>query len=446
MMIMDTKIKIGMVSLGCSKNRVDSELMLGRLKGRAQFVEEPAEADIIIVNTCGFIESAKQESIDTILEMAEYKKNGSLKGLIVAGCLSQRYQQELEAELPEVDAWLGIAGYDAVAEAVEKVINGEHFSSYSAPKSEPDYTERMLTTMPYTAYVKISEGCNNRCTYCAIPYIRGNLRSRTMEDIKREVDYLTGELGVSEIVLVAQDTTKYGLDLYGEEKLCELIELLAPNKSIKWLRLLYAYPESISRRLVDTMMKYDNVVKYLDIPMQHFSDPVLKRMNRRYDYATAKKAVQTVREAGGDEFILRTTLITGFPGETEEDFAALKAGVRELKFDRLGVFPYSQEEGTPAANMDGQLDDEIKQKRADEIMLIQADIAKERAQARVGSVCEALVEYPVEEGVYSARTYAEAPEIDGVLFIKSERELIMGEYVNVRITAVSEYDLIGELL
>ncbi len=444
--MMDMKIKIGMVSLGCSKNRVDSELMLGKLKGRAQFVEDPAEADVIIVNTCGFIESAKQESIDAILEMAEYKKTGSLKGLIVTGCLSERYKDELSGELPEVDAWLGITGYDAICEAVEKAAQGEHYENYSAPAHEPDYTERMLTTMPYTAYVKISEGCNNRCTYCAIPYIRGDLRSRTMEDIKREVDYLTGELGVSEIVLVAQDTTKYGLDIYGEEKLCDLIDLLAPNENIKWLRLLYAYPESVDERLILTMMKYDNVVKYLDIPMQHFSDPVLKRMNRKYDYARAKQAVETVRKLGGDDFILRTTLITGFPGETEEDFDALKAGVRELEFDRLGVFAYSLEEGTPAASMDGQIDEEVKQARAQEIMRIQADIAQRRAQKRVGSICTALVEYPVEEGVYSARTFAEAPEIDGVLFINSPRELIIGEYVDVKITGVREYDLIGELI
>ena len=316
------KIKIGMVSLGCSKNRVDSELMLGKLKGIAEFTSQPSEADVVIVNTCGFIESAKQESIDTILEMAEYKKQG-LKGLIVTGCLSQRYQEELIKELPEVDAWLGVSAYEDIADAVLNAVSQKNFVSFAPKDGRPDYKNRMLTTPPYTAYVKISEGCDNRCTYCAIPYIRGNMRSRTMEDIKDEVDYLTGSLGVSEIILVAQDTTKYGLDLYGEQRLCELIELLAPNENIRWLRLLYAYPESVDEKLIHTMMKYDNVVKYLDIPVQHFNDSVLKRMNRKNTYETTKHAVKLMRDASED-FIIRTTLIAGFPGETEEEFQDLQ--------------------------------------------------------------------------------------------------------------------------
>lgn len=436
------KIKIGMVSLGCSKNRVDSELMLGKLRGEAEFTDEPANAEIVIVNTCGFIESAKQESIDTILEMAEYKKQG-LKGLIVTGCLSERYKEELIKEIPEVDAWLGVSAYEDIAAAVDKVINGEEYVNFASDLSKPDYKNRMLTTPPYTAYVKISEGCDNRCAYCAIPYIRGNQRSRTMEDIKEEVDYLTGTLGVSEIILVAQDTTKYGRDIYGESRICELIDLLAPNENIKWLRLLYAYPESVDERLIDTMMKYDNVVKYLDIPIQHFSDAVLKRMNRKNTYASVKHAVEIMR-AASDDFIIRTTLIAGFPGETQEEFDELKRGIREFKFDRLGVFAYSMEEGTPAAKMQRQLPEEVKEARAAEAMAIQADIAREQAKRRIGQVCTAVVEYPVEEGVYAARTYGEAPEIDGILFIQSERELIMGEYLQVRITGVQDYDLIGE--
>ena len=438
------KIKIGMVSLGCSKNRVDSELMLGKLKGIAEFTSQPSEADVVIVNTCGFIESAKQESIDTILEMAEYKKQG-LKGLIVTGCLSQRYQEELIKELPEVDAWLGVSSYEHIADSFLNDVSQKNFVSFAPKNGRPDYKNRMLTTPPYTAYVKISEGCDNRCTYCAIPYIRGNMRSRTMEDIKDEVDYLTGSLGVSEIILVAQDTTKYGLDLYGEQKLCELIELLAPNENIRWLRLLYAYPESVDEKLIHTMMKYDNVVKYLDIPVQHFNDSVLKRMNRKNTYETTKHAVKLMRDASED-FIIRTTLIAGFPGETEEEFQDLLKGIKELKFDRLGVFAYSQEDGTPAAKMKGQLDEQEKQRRAQIAMELQAKISEENAKKRIGRKCTALIEYPVDEGVYAARTYAEAPEIDGLFYVKSPKELIIGDFVEAKITGVMDYDMIGEIL
>ena len=438
-----TKIKIGMVSLGCSKNRVDSELMLGRLKGAAVFTDEPAEADIIIVNTCGFIDSAKQESIDTILEMAEYKKTG-LKGLIVTGCLSQRYKEELISEIPEVDAWLGVTAYEEIANAVKSVMGKKRFICFEEAVNEPDYKQRMLTTEPWTAYVKISEGCDNRCTYCAIPYIRGPLKSRTLEDIKAEVEYLVGTLGVSEIILVAQDTTKYGMDIYNKPMLCELIELLAPIPSLKWLRLLYAYPENVDEKLIDTMLKYDNVVNYLDIPVQHFDDGVLKRMNRKNTYESTKKVVEMIRKKSED-FILRTTLIAGFPGETEEEFNNLLKGIRELKFDRLGVFAYSQEDGTPAAKMKGQLEEEIKEARAEKAMEVQKKITEELSKKRIAKTYEALIEYPIEPGVYFARTYAEAPEIDGAFFIHSEKQLIMGEYVNAEVTGVNEYDLIGEV-
>lgn len=438
-----TKIKIGMVSLGCSKNRVDSELMLGRLKGAAVFTDDPAQADVIIVNTCGFIDSAKQESIDTILEMAEYKKTG-LKGLIVTGCLSQRYKEELISEIPEVDAWLGVTAYEEIANAVKSVMGKKRFICFEEAVNEPDYKQRMLTTEPWTAYVKISEGCDNRCTYCAIPYIRGPLKSRTLEDIKAEVEYLVGTLGVSEIILVAQDTTKYGMDIYNKPMLCELIELLAPIPSLKWLRLLYAYPENVDEKLIDTMLKYDNVVNYLDIPVQHFDDGVLKRMNRKNTYESTKKVVEMIRKKSED-FILRTTLIAGFPGETEEEFNNLLKGIRELKFDRLGVFAYSREDGTPAAKMKGQLEEEIKEARAEKAMEVQKKITEELSKKRIAKTYEALIEYPVEPGVYFARTYAEAPEIDGAFFIHSEKQLIMGEYVNAEVTGVNEYDLIGEV-
>ena len=438
-----TKIKIGMVSLGCSKNRVDSELMLGRLKGAAVFTDDPAQADVIIVNTCGFIDSAKQESIDTILEMAEYKKTG-LKGLIVTGCLSQRYKEELISEIPEVDAWLGVTAYEEIANAVKSVMGKKRFICFEEAVNEPDYKQRMLTTEPWTAYVKISEGCDNRCTYCAIPYIRGPLKSRTLEDIKAEVEYLVGTLGVSEIILVAQDTTKYGMDIYNKPMLCELIELLAPIPSLKWLRLLYAYPENVDEKLIDTMLKYDNVVNYLDIPVQHFDDGVLKRMNRKNTYESTKKVVEMIRKKSED-FILRTTLIAGFPGETEEEFNNLLKGIGELKFDRLGVFAYSREDGTPAAKMKGQLEEEIKEARAEKAMEVQKKITEELSKKRIAKTYEALIEYPVEPGVYFARTYAEAPEIDGAFFIHSEKQLIMGEYVNAEVTGVNEYDLIGEV-
>lgn len=438
-----TKIKIGMVSLGCSKNRVDSELMLGRLKGAAVFTDDPAQADVIIVNTCGFIDSAKQESIDTILEMAEYKKTG-LKGLIVTGCLSQRYKEELISEIPEVDAWLGVTAYEEIANAVKSVMGKKRFICFEEAVNEPDYKQRMLTTEPWTAYVKISEGCDNRCTYCAIPYIRGPLKSRTLEDIKAEVEYLVGTLGVGEIILVAQDTTKYGMDIYNKPMLCELIELLAPIPSLKWLRLLYAYPENVDEKLIDTMLKYDNVVNYLDIPVQHFDDGVLKRMNRKNTYESTKKVVEMIRKKSED-FILRTTLIAGFPGETEEEFNNLLKGIRELKFDRLGVFAYSREDGTPAAKMKGQLEEEIKEARAEKAMEVQKKITEELSKKRIAKTYEALIEYPVEPGVYFARTYAEAPEIDGAFFIHSEKQLIMGEYVNAEVTGVNEYDLIGEV-
>ena len=331
------EIQIGVISLGCSKNRVDTELMLGALQHRnVRFVADPAQADVIIINTCGFIESAKQESIDTILEMAQYKKTGGLKALIVAGCLSERYREELMRELPEVDAFLGVNAYDAIAEAVDHALAGEAFSEFSAPKAEGNYLDRVLTTPSYYAYVKIAEGCNNRCSYCAIPYIRGNLQSRTMEDIEAEVRMLLKE-GVREVILVAQDTTRYGMDLYGKPMLCELLERLAVLPGIVWLRVLYCYPENITDELLDVMQKHETIVKYLDIPIQHLDDTVLKRMHRRNRQDATYALVRKIRQKNPN-FIIRTTLIAGFPGETEEQFAVLRQGVEDLAFDRMGVF------------------------------------------------------------------------------------------------------------
>lgn len=440
------EIQIGVISLGCSKNRVDTELMLGALQHRnVSFVADPAQADVIIINTCGFIESAKQESIDTILEMAQYKKTGGLKALIVAGCLSERYREELMRELPEVDAFLGVNAYDAIAEAVDHALAGETFSEFSAPKAEGNYLDRVLTTPSYYAYVKIAEGCNNRCSYCAIPYIRGNLQSRTMEDIEAEVRMLL-KAGVREIILVAQDTTRYGMDLYGKPMLCELLERLAVLPGIVWLRVLYCYPENITDELLDVMQKHETIVKYLDIPIQHLDDTVLKRMHRRNRQDATYALVRKIRQKNPN-FIIRTTLIAGFPGETEEQFAVLRQGVEDLAFDRMGVFAYSQEEGTPAAEFPDQVPEEEKEARRDTLMEIQQAISLAANERRVGKIYRVLIEGAGEqEGTYWGRSYAEAPDIDGQILIHSQRPLAEGEFVPVKIESADAYDLYGGAL
>ena len=440
------EIQIGVISLGCSKNRVDTELMLGALQHRnVSFVADPAQADVIIINTCGFIESAKQESIDTILEMAQYKKTGCLKALIVAGCLSERYREELIQELPEVDAFLGVNAYDAIAEAVDRVLEGETFSEFSAPKAAGNYLDRVLTTPSHYAYVKIAEGCNNRCSYCAIPYIRGNLQSRTMEDIEAEVQNLLKD-GVREIILVAQDTTRYGMDLYGKSMLCELLDRLAVLPGIVWLRVLYCYPENITDELLDVMQKHETIVKYLDIPIQHLDDTVLKRMNRRNRRETTYALVRKIRQKNPN-FIIRTTLIAGFPGETEEQFAVLRQGVEDLAFDRMGVFAYSQEEGTPAAEFPDQVPEEEKEARRDTLMEIQQAISLAANERRVGKIYRVLIEGAGEqEETYWGRSYAEVPDIDGQILIHSQRPLAEGEFVPVKIESADAYDLYGGAL
>ena len=435
-------IKIGLISLGCPKNRVDSELILGALNNKAIITTDPYDADVIIVNTCGFIESAKQESIDTIFEMAEYKKTGNLKALIVTGCLSQRYKEELAYEIPEVDAFLGMYAHKEIVDVIDRVIKNERVISFPDFNSEPDYTNRVLTTPFYQAYVRIAEGCDNRCSYCAIPYIRGNLRSRYIEDICSEVEYLV-KSGVSEIILVAQDTTVYGKDLYGKAKIVELIDELSKIDGVKWLRLLYAYPEGVTNELLECMMRHDNVVKYIDIPIQHFSDNVLKRMNRRNTNKSTYDAVERIRKTGSD-FIIRTTLITGFPGETDEDFEILKRGVLDLKFDKLGVFPYSEEDGTPAAELDGCVEMEVRVNRAEQIMQIQSVISEKSCASHIGEVLTAVIEERISNG-YIGRTYIDAPDIDGCVYIKTDENLVIGEYYNIRITDADDYDLIGEI-
>lgn len=436
---MTEKVKIGMVSLGCSKNTVDAELMLGKLKS-AVLTANPAEADVIIVNTCGFIEAAKQESINAILEMAEYKKQGSLKGLVVTGCLSQRYQDELARELPEVDVFLGVTAAEDIAGAVESALAGQHQETFRAPTVAGDYENRVLTTPPHYAYLKIAEGCSNRCSYCAIPDIRGPLQSRPIEDILREARSLVLS-GARELIVIAQDTTKYGQDLYGQPCLPELLRRLAEESGARWIRVLYCYPESITDELLDVMAGHDNIVKYIDIPVQHLDDGILRRMNRRSRQATVYDAVRRIRQAD-PRFIIRTTLIAGFPGETEEAFQTMLRGVRELRFDRLGAFAYSAEEGTPAAEFPGQLPQEVKEARAGAVMEAQQPIARASNEGRLGQTLDVVIE-GFDGERYFGRSYGEAPDIDGLVYVESEEELLLGEWYPVRITGADEYDISG---
>ncbi len=435
--------KVGVVSLGCSKNRVDTELMLGKLREAGYtFTAQPEEADVILVNTCGFIESAKQESIDTILEMAQYKETGKLKALIVSGCLSGRYRGELAENLPEVDAFLGVTAQDEIVAAVEKALGGERTEQYHAAEVSGDYANRLLTTPGYYAYVKIAEGCNNRCSYCAIPYIRGNLKSRPMPEIVEEVQALAAR-GVKEVILVAQDTSKYGLDLYKKTMLSPLLEQLAAVEGIRCIRLLYCYPDGVSDELLDTICRHDNIAKYIDMPIQHMDDAVLRRMHRRDTRESIYAAVHRIRarDAG---FILRTTVITGFPGETEEEFSVLKQGISDLEFDRLGAFAYSREEGTPAYSMPDQVDDEVKEARQEEIMFLQQPIAARRGRERIGKCYDVLIEqFLPEESLYLGRSYGEAPEVDGMIAVESDAPLTVGDYAKVRILRADDYELLG---
>lgn len=433
-------IKIGMVSLGCAKNRVDAELMLGVLLSDGFELEtDPAKADAIIVNTCGFIEAAKQESIDTILEMAEYKQD-HLKALIVTGCLSKRYAKELPAEMPEVDAFLGIGEVEKIAQVVRKCMAGERIVDADEGFHYLEDVHRVLTTPGYTAYVKIAEGCNNRCAFCAIPAIRGNYISRSMENIEREVKDLAAQ-GVKEIVLIAQDTSYYGLDLYHKPMLAELLERVAAVKGVHWVRALYCYPERIDDELLRVMKENPKVCPYLDIPLQHINDKVLREMHRRTDGKAIRDLYGKIRKLGG--FALRTTLIAGFPGETEEEFAELLEFIKTCPFDRLGAFAYSEEEGTPAAAREDQVPLRVRRSREGKIMREQKKISRAFNESRVGSECEVLVEGQEENGLYYGRSQWEAPETDGKVYIKLADGLEPGQFVRVRITDAQDYDVTG---
>ena len=432
------------ISLGCDKNLVDSEVMLGLLDKKGyQIVDSEEDADIIVVNTCCFIHDAKEESIQTILEMAEYKKEGKLKALIVTGCLAQRYQQEIIDEIPEVDAVLGTTSYDHIVEVVEEALAGNGHVVLEDVDALPDVKEkRLVTTGGHYAYMKIAEGCDKHCTYCIIPKLRGNYRSVPMEKLLAEAKDLADQ-GVKELILVAQETTVYGKDLYGEKSLHKLLRELCKISGIQWIRILYCYPEEIYDELIQTIKEEKKVCHYLDLPIQHASDAVLKRMGRRTSKAQLVEIIEKLRKEIPD-ISLRTTLITGFPGETQEQHEELKDFVDEMEFDRLGVFTYSPEEDTPAATMTEQIPEEVKEDRQAELMELQQEIAFDLAEDMVGREVLVMIEGKVaDENAYVGRTYKDAPNVDGLIFINTDEELMSGDFARVRVTGALEYDLIG---
>lgn len=438
-------MKIGFVSLGCSKNLVDTEVMLHHLvEAGYEITPDETEADMVIVNTCGFIESAKQESIDNILDIAWLKKNKNLRGIIATGCMVERYREEVMRGIPEIDALVGVGSLDRIAEAVRAVERGEKYMAFDDKETSRLGGERVLTTPEHTAYLKIAEGCDNRCTYCAIPLIRGRFRSRPMEDIVAEAKELE-EIGVRELCLIAQDTTRYGLDLYGEYKLAELVRRLCRETGIPWIRLLYCYPDKITEELVAELRDNPRLLKYMDIPIQHISDRVLREMNRHGDSATIRGAIARLRDAVPD-ITLRTTVIVGFPGETEEEFSELCAFVKEARFDRFGAFPYSPEEDTPAAEMPEQIDEQVKQDRYDIVMATQLPISEEKNREKIGRTLRVLCEgYDTVAETYYGRSEADAPDVDGKVYFSSRRRLRPGEFVFVTIESALDYDLVGRV-
>lgn len=436
------------VSLGCDKNLVDSEYMLGMLRDRGYtFTDDETKADVIIVNSCCFIGDAKEESINAILEMAAYRTDDSerCRALIVTGCLAQRYADEIHSEIPEVDAVIGTTAYDKIGEVLDRVLEGEYvreIQNMDRPVSSD--SDRIVTTGGYYSYLKIAEGCSKHCTYCIIPHLRGRYRSVPMERLIKEAVFLAGR-GVKELILVAQETTVYGVDLYGEKRLPALLKELCRIEGLEWIRIMYCYPEEITDELIDVIRDEPRICHYLDMPIQHASDTVLKRMGRKTSRDELTAIIEKLRERIPD-IVLRTTLITGFPGESDDDQKILLDFVDEMEFDRLGVFTYSAEEGTPAAKMPEQIDDDLKEKRRDEVMELQQEIAFEHARRMTGLELDVMIEGRlVDDDVYVARTYMDAPGIDGVLFLNADRELMSGDIVRVRVTGANEYDLIGEL-
>ena len=440
-------MKILFVSLGCDKNLVDTEYMLGILGNEGYaFTDDEQEADIIVINTCCFINDAKEESINTILEMAEYRESGNCKALIVTGCLAQRYQEEIEKEIPQVDAILGTNSYDAIAEAVKNVLGGSHYENFKTLEGLPAVSaKRSLTTGGHYAHLKIAEGCNKHCTYCIIPKIRGEYRSIPIEELVESARELAAQ-GVKELILVAQETTLYGIDLYGEKSLYRLLDELNKIEGIYWIRILYCYPEEIDDNLIQVMKEEPKICHYLDLPIQHASDAILKKMGRRTSKQQLIDTITKLRKEIPD-IALRTTLITGFPGETQEQHEEVMEFVDEMEFERLGVFTYSPEEDTPAATMPDQIDEEVKEDRQADIMELQQEIVFDQAEDMIGKEVLVMIEGKVaDENAYVGRTYRDAPNVDGLIFVNTDEELMTGDFAKVKVTGAAEYDLIGELI
>lgn len=438
--------KVLFISLGCDKNLTDSEEMLGMLvENGYEITNDETEAEVIVINTCAFIHDAKEESVNTILEMARYREEGTCKAFLVTGCLAQRYKEEIVGEIPEVDAVLGTASYDEIIKALNQVFSGESFLEFKDINSLPKHSrKRVITTGGYFEYLKIAEGCDKHCTYCIIPKLRGNFRSIPMEQLLSQAEYLA-EQGVRELILVAQETTVYGKDLYGEKSLHILLKKLCQIPGIQWIRVLYCYPEEVYPELIQTMKEEPKICHYLDLPIQHCSDRILKRMGRRTTKQELVDIVETLRREIPD-IILRTTLITGFPGETQEDHEELMEFIDTMEFDRLGVFTYSPEEDTPAAIMPDQIDEEVKLDRQAELMELQQEISLDKGNDKIGSVVEVMIEGKVaDENAYVARTYGDAPNVDGYIFVNTSTELMSGDFARVHVTGALEYDLIGEL-
>ena len=438
--------KVGMISLGCPKNRVDGEIMLAALaEAGFEITNEIEGADCVIVNTCGFIDDAKKEAIETILEVAELKSEGLVGSILVTGCLVERYKDEVIKEIPEIDGIVGIGENGNIVRAVEEVLGGETVSRFAPNGCLPLDGDRLLTTPSYWAFLKIADGCSNCCAYCAIPSIRGKYRSRTEESVLEEAARLA-ENGVKEIVIIAQDVTKYGIDLYGELRLAKLLKKLCKIDGIRWIRLLYCYPDVLTDELIDVIASEEKICNYIDLPLQHASESVLRRMNRKGTGEEYAALIEKLR-AKIPDVVIRTTFIAGFPGETEEDFETLCNFIERCRFDRLGCFAYSPEEGTPAEKMDGQLEDEVKNRRAEIIMQLQYPIFEERQKAKIGKVFSVLVDgFDEEDMLYYGRTYMDCAEIDSRVIISTEDELVPGEFVDVRIIGTDDIDLVGEIV
>ncbi|MTI70268.1 MAG: 30S ribosomal protein S12 methylthiotransferase RimO [Firmicutes bacterium] len=441
------KYKVANVSLGCSKNLVDSEILLGILNEKEyEIINEINEADIIIINTCGFINDAKEESINTILELSEYKKEGNCKALIVAGCLAERYKEELIKEMPEIDGIIGTGNLQDIEEVIFNCLKGENILKVGNIDSEYiENSSRVLTESSYMAYLKIAEGCNNFCTYCIIPKVRGRYRSRNMDSIIAEAKKLA-QAGVKELILIAQDTSKYGYDLYKEYKLPELLDRLNDIEELKWIRILYLYPDNLTDEIISSIKRNNKIVNYVDIPIQHINDNVLKRMNRKTTKSEIVKLINKLRKEINN-ITIRTTLIVGFPGETEEEFNELYDFVKETKFDKLGVFTYSREEDTPAYKMPNQIDEDIKEQRQKKIMELQRQISTEKTSDKVGKIYNVIIDEVIpNENIYIGRTYMDGPEIDGVVYVTSDKSLNIGDFIKVKITEHLDYDLKGEVV